>query len=123
MLERQPAVCIYLNDECMRIGDLVLRGHMLLHSLAGAPDGQKDECVGQEDDSAGDDVAEEEEADDVGHSCGVLAGRVPVDAACCAVGLCSVLSPARQGPHSKDSSVAPDPSNQQASVAVRKLVT
>lgn len=88
-------LCIYLNDKCVCIGDLVLRGHVLLHSLTGAPDGQQDECVGQKDDSAGHNVAEEEEADDVAHSCGVLAGSVPIDAACCTIRLGPVLSPAR----------------------------
>lgn len=117
ILEREPTVCIYLNDKCMCIGDLVLWGHMLLHSLARAPDSHQDKCVGQEDDSAGHNVAEEEEADDVAHSCRVLAGRMPVDAACCTVRLGPILSPARQGTYSKDSSVAPDPSYQEAGVA------
>lgn len=116
-------LCIYLNDKCMCVGDLVLRGHVLLHSLAGAPDGQEDECVGQEDDSAWHNVAEEEEADDVAHSRRVLAGCMPVDAARCSVGLGSILSPARQRTYSKNSSVAPHPSNQQAGVAVGELVT
>ena len=107
----------------MCIGDLVLWGHMLLHSLTGAPYSQQDERVGQEDDSAGHDVAEEKEADDVAHSCKVLAWRMPVDAACCTVRLAPVLPPARQGTYSKDSSVAPDPSNQEAGVAEGKLVT
>lgn len=107
----------------MCIGDLVLRGHVLLHSLAGAPDGQQDECVGQEDDSAGHNVAEEEETDDVAHSCRVLARSIPVDAARCTVRLGPVLSPARQGTYSKNSSIAPDPSNQQAGVAEGELAT
>lgn len=107
----------------MCIGDLVLWGHMLLHSLAGAPDGQQDECVGQEDDGAGHDVAEEEETDDVAHSCRALAGCMPVDAARCTIRLGPILSPARQGTHGKDSSIAPNPSNQEAGVTERKLVT
>ena len=116
-------LCIYLDDKCMCIGDLVLWGHVLLHSLAGAPHGQQDECVGQEDDSAGHDVAEEKQADDVAHSCRVLAGCLPIDAARCTVWFGPVLAPARQGANSKDSSVAPDPSNQHAGVAVGELVT
>lgn len=107
----------------MCVGDLVLRGHVLLHSLTGAPDGQQDECVGQEDDSAGDNVAEEEEANDVAHCCRALAGSVPVDAASCTIWLGPIFPPAGQGPDGKNSSVAPDPSNQHAGVAVRELVT
>lgn len=94
MLKSEPIVCIYLDDKCMCIGDFVLWGHMLLHSLAGTSHGQQDECVGQEDDSAGYDVAEEEEADDVAHSCGALTGRMPVDAAGRPIRLSPVLSPA-----------------------------
>lgn len=95
----------------MCIGDLVLWGHVLLHSLAGAPDCQQDERVGQKDDSAGHNVAEEEEADDVAHSCRVLVWSMPVDAACRTVRLGSVLPPARQGTYSENSRVAPDPCN------------
>lgn len=87
-------VCVYLNNKCMCIGDLVLRGHVLLHSLSRSPDGQQYECVGQEYDSAGHDVAKKEEADDVAHSCRVLAWCMPVDAACCTVRLFTILSPA-----------------------------
>lgn len=93
----------------MCIGDLVLRGHVLLHCLAGAADGQQDEHVGQKDDRAGNNVAEEEEADDVAHSQRVLARHVPVDAARRTVRLGPVLSPPQQGPHGKHSRVAPDP--------------
>lgn len=107
----------------MRIRDLVLRGHVLLHSLAGAPYGQQDVRVGQEDDSAGDNVAEEEEADDVAHGRRALAGRVPIDAASCTIWLGPVLAPAGQGTDGKDSGVAPDSSDQQAGVAVGELVT
>lgn len=107
----------------MRIGNLVLRGHVLLHGLAGAAYSQQDERVGQKDDGARHHVAEEEEADDVAHGCGTLAGSMPVDAARRAIRLSPVLSPARQGTHSKHSSVAPDASHQQAGMAVRELVT
>lgn len=85
---------IYLNDKCLCIGDFVLWGHVLLHCLAGAPNGQQNECVGQKDDSAGHNVAEDEEADYVAHSCRVLSWSMPVDAACCTVRLGPVLSPA-----------------------------
>lgn len=78
----------------MCIGDLVLWGHVLLHSLSRPPDGQQDECVGQEYDSAGHDVAKEEEADDIAHSCRVLAWRMPVDTACGTVRLFPIRSPA-----------------------------
>lgn len=114
---------IYLNDKCMCIGDLVLGGHVLLHSLTGAPDSQQDECVGQEDDSAGHNVAEEEEADDVAHCCRVLAGSMPIDAARCTIWLGPIFSPAGQGANSKNCSVAPDSSNQHAGMAVGELVT
>lgn len=116
-------LCIYLNDKCMCISDFVLRGHVLLHSLTGAPDGEQDECVGQEDDSAGHNVAEEEEAGDVAHSCRAIAGSMPIDAACCTVRLSPIFSPAHQGTDGKNSSVAPDPSNQRAGVGVGELVT
>lgn len=118
-----PRQCSYLDDERMRVGNLVLRRHVLLHGLAGTPDGQQDECVGQENDSAGDDVAEEEEADDVAHCRRVLAGRVPVDAAGCAIRLGPVLPPARQGADGENTSVAPDPCDQHVSVVMRELVT
>lgn len=107
----------------MCIGDLILWGHVLLHGLAGAPDGQQNECIGQEDDSAGHNVAEEEEADDVAHCCRALAGSMPVDAACRTIWFGPVFSPAGQGTNSKNSSIAPDPSNQDACMAVRELVT
>lgn len=113
----------YLDDERMRVGNLVLRRHVLLHSLARTPDGQQDERVGQENDSAGDDVAEEEEADDVAHRRRVLAGRVPVDATGCAIRLGPVLPPARQGADGENTSVAPDPCDQHVSVVMRELVT
>lgn len=112
----------YLDDERMHVGNLVLRCHVLLHGLAGAPDSQQDERVGQENDSAGDNVAEEEEADDVAHRCGVLAGRVPVDATGCAIRLGPVLPPARQGADGENTGVAPDPCDQHVSVEMRKLV-
>lgn len=113
----------YLDNQRVRIGDLVLRGHVLLHGLAGAPDGQQDERVGQEDDRAGDNVAAKEEADDVAHGRRALAGSVPVDAASCTIWLGPVLAPAGQGTDGKDSGVAPDSSDQQAGVAVGELVT
>lgn len=107
----------------MCIGDLVLGGHVLLHSLTGAPDSQQDECIGQEDDSARHNVAEEEEANDVGHRSSVSAGSIPVDAARSTIWLSPVFSPAGQGTNSKNCSVAPDSSDQQAGMTVRELVT
>lgn len=74
-------VCNHLYDECVCIGDLVHRGHVLLHGLAGSPDSQQDEGVGEEDDGTGHNVAEEEEANDVGHGRRADVGRVPVDTA------------------------------------------
>lgn len=113
----------YLDDEGVRVGDLVLRRHVLLHGLAGATDGEQDERVGQENDGAGDHVAEEEEADDVAHGRRVLAGAVPVDAAGRAVRLGPVLSPSRQGADGKNAGVAPDPCYQQVGVVIGKFVT
>lgn len=107
----------------MRVGNLVLRCHVLLHGLTGSPDRQQDERVGEENDSAGDDIAEEEQADDVAHRCGVLAGSVPVDATGCAVWLGPVFPPARQGADGENAGVAPDPCDQHVSVGIRKLVT
>lgn len=78
----------------MCIGDLVLWGHMLLHSLARASHSQQDERVGQKDDSAGNNVAEEEQADDVAHGCRILAGSMPVDAARCSIRLGTIVPPA-----------------------------
>lgn len=112
-----------LYDKRMCVGDLVLRGHVLLHSLTGAPHGHQDECVGQKNDSAGHDVAEEEEADYVAHGRRALAGSMPIDAARCTVRLGSILPPARQRADSKNPSVAPDPGNQEAGVAIGELVT
>lgn len=107
----------------MRVGNLVLRRHMLLHGLAGARDSQQDEGIREENNSAGDNIAEEEQADDVAHSREVLAWSVPVDATGCAIRLGRVFSPARQGADSKNSRVAPHPCDQHVGVAIRKLVT
>lgn len=107
----------------MGIGNLVLWGHVLLHSLAGAPNSQQDECVGQENDSAGDNIAEEEQADDVAHRRRARAGSVPVDAAGCAVWFSPVFTPARQGADGEDAGVAPDPRDQHVGVMIGKLVT
>lgn len=96
---------------------------MLLHGLAGAPDSQQDERVGEENDSAGDNIAEEEEADDVAHRRRVLAGSVPVDATGCAIRLGPVFSPARQGADGENAGVAPDPCDQHVGMVIRKLVT
>lgn len=96
---------------------------MLLHGLAGSPDSQQDERVGEENDSAGDDIAEEEQADDVAHRCGVLAGSMPVDATGCAIWLGPVFPPARQGADGENARVAPDSCDQHVSVVIRKLVT
>lgn len=120
ILDCRPA---YLNDKCMCIGDLVLWGHMLLHSLTGAPDSQQDECVGKENDSAGHNIAEEEEADDVAQCCRVLAGSMPIDAACRTIWLCPIFSPARQGTNGENCCIAPDPSNQHAGMKVGELAT
>lgn len=67
-------VFIYLDDKCMCIGDLVLRGHVLLYSLARASDGHQDKSVGQENHSTGHNVAEEKQANDVAHSCRAFTG-------------------------------------------------
>lgn len=107
----------------MGIGNLVLWRHVLLHSLAGAPNSQQDERVGQENDSAGDNIAEEEQTDDVAHRRRARAGSVPVDAAGCAVWLGPIFTPAWQGADGKDAGVAPDPCNQHVGVMIGKLVT
>lgn len=114
---------LYLNNKRMCIGDLVLGGHVLLHSLTGAPDSQQDECIGQEDDRAWHNVAEEEEANDVAHRSSVSAGSIPVDAARSTIWLSPIFSPAGQGTNSKNRSVAPNSSDQQAGMTVRELVT
>lgn len=106
----------------MCIGDLVLWWHVLLHSLAGTPHSQQDERVGQKDDGAGHGVTEEEEADYVAHRCRILAGTMPVYATCCPVRLRPIISPSGERTYSKHSSVAPDDSNQQASMVVWELV-
>ncbi len=49
----------YLDEKCLHIGDFVLRRDMLLHCMLGSPDRHQDERVGEEDDGAGDYVAEE----------------------------------------------------------------
>lgn len=112
----------YLDDERMGVGNLVLWRHMLLHGLAGAPDGHQDERVGQENDGAGDNVAEKEQADDVAHRRQARAGSVPVDAAGRAIRLGPVLSPSRQGADGEDTGVAPDPCDQHVGVIIGKLV-
>lgn len=77
----------YLDEKCLHVGDFVLRRDVLLHCMLGPPDRHQDKRVGEDDDGAGDDVTEEEEADDVDHGRCVVAGRVPVDAAGSAVRL------------------------------------
>ena len=96
---------------------------MLLDGLAGPPDGYQDEGIGEGDDGAGDDVAEEEEADDVAHGQPAVAGGVPVDAARRAVGLGAVLAPAAQRPHGKHHGIAPHRRHQQTGMPVGELVT
>lgn len=85
---------------------------MLLDSLTGAPHRQQDERVGQENDGAGQSVAEEEKADDVGQSQDLAVGCEPVDAASRAVRLGTVAAPLCQGPHGEDRCVAPHPHHQ-----------
>lgn len=77
----------YLDEKCLHVGDFVLRRDVLLHCMLGPPDRHQDKRVGEDDDGAGDDVTEEEEADYVDHGRCVVAGRVPVDAAGSAVRL------------------------------------
>lgn len=67
---------------------------MLLDSLPRPADRQQDEGVGEEDDGTRHDVAEEEEAYDVGHGKKAVVRSKPVDAAGGAVGLVGVLTPA-----------------------------
>lgn len=67
---------------------------MLLESLSGTSHRHQDEGVGEEDDGARHDVAEEEKADDVGHGEEAAVRSEPVDAAGRAVRLVAVPTPA-----------------------------
>lgn len=68
---------------------------MLLDRLPRPAHRHQDERVREEDDGARHDVAEEEEAYDVGHGEKAVVRSKPVDAAGGAVGLVTVLTPAR----------------------------
>lgn len=67
---------------------------MLLDSLPRPTHCHQDEGIREEDDGARHDVAEEEEAYDVGHGKKAVARSKPVDAAGGAVGLIGVMTPA-----------------------------
>ena len=55
-----------LDNESVCIGGLGLRWHMLLDGLTWPAHRQQDERVGEEDDGAGQHVAKDEQADNVG---------------------------------------------------------
>lgn len=96
---------------------------MLLDSLPRPAHRQQDEGVGEEDDGAGQDVAEEEEAYDVGHGETAVVRSKPVDAAGRAVGLETVLAPAGQRTCSEDGGVAPNPNHQHHGMPRGELVS
>lgn len=85
---------------------------MLLDGLSRPAHRHQDEGVGEEDDGARQDVAEEEEADDVRHGEDAVVRSKPVDAAGGAVGLVTVLTPAGERTYREDGGVAPHPEHQ-----------
>lgn len=107
----------HLDEKRLHIGDLVLRRDVLLHRMLSSSYSHQDERIREDDDAAGHDIAEEEEADDIDHGWCAGAWRVPVDAAGSAVGLGAILTPSRQRSHRKHRRVTPHTHHQQTSVA------
>lgn len=112
-----------LDNERVCIGGLGLRWHMLLDSLTWPSHRQQNESVREEDDSAGQRVAKDEKADDVRQSWKLVVGRMPVNAAGCAVRFRTVMSPLCQGPYSKHRCITPHSNHQEAGMGRGELVT
>lgn len=87
---------------------------MPLDGLVRAAHRQQDEGVGEEDDGAGQSVAEEEQADNVGQGRQLVVGYVPVNAAGSAIRLCSVVSPMCQGTDGEHRGITPHCHHQEA---------
>ena len=98
-------------------------GYVLLDGLLGCPHCDQDASVGRHDDTAGQNVAEDEERQGVGASRVLPVGHVPVDAAGRAVGLGSVRAPAGQRGAGEEQGVDPGAGDQQAAVNRVKPVT
>lgn len=88
---------------------------MLPDGPPGHPHRPQDQRVGDEDEEAGEKVAEDEEGEDV--ECGLPARGFPCDAAGCSVGLGAVAAPLSQGCHGKHQGVSPDAQQQHSSMA------
>lgn len=93
---------------------------MLPDGSAGHPHRPEDQRVGDEDEEAGEKVAEDEEGEDVER--GLPAGGFPGDAAGCPVGLGAVAAPLGQGGRGEQQSIHPDAQQQHSGVAGRELV-
>ena len=92
-------------------------GRVPLHGPLGRPKPGHDGPVGRHDGAAWQDVAEEEERHGVGARLHVMVGAPPVDAAGRAVGLGTVLAPARQRGRGEQQGVRPGAAHEPAAVA------
>ena len=86
----------HLHNNILDVAHLGLPGLVMLHGLMGGSDRHQDARVGRHDDTAGHDVAQDKERRRVGAGHGMQVGQAPVDAAGCAVGLRTILTPVGQ---------------------------
>lgn len=113
----------HLDNESVGVGGLRLWGHVLLDGLAGSPHRHQDAGVGEDDDGAGQHVAKEEKANDVGQRRQLVVRSPPVDAAGGAVRFRPVMAPLHQGPHSKHRRVSPHSPHQETGVRRGELAS
>lgn len=89
---------------------------MLLHSLAGRMHCDQNACVGCYNNTAGEDIAEDEQCHSVGARCGMLIGQVPVNATGGAIRLWSIFPPVGQWGAGKQQGIGPSTGNEQTAV-------
>lgn len=89
---------------------------MLLHSLAGRMHCDQNACVGCYNNTAGEDIAEDEQCHRVGARCGMLIGPAPVNATGGAIRLWSIFPPVGQWGAGKQQGIDPSTGNEQTAV-------
>jgi len=110
-----PQALPYLDDEAVHAAGSAPGGRVLPDGAPGHPHRPEDLRVGDEDEEAGEQVAEDEEGEDVER--GLPAGGFPGDAASGAVGLGAVAAPLGQGGRGEHQGVRPDAQQQHSGVA------
>lgn len=115
-----PRALPYLHDEAVHAAGSALGGRVLPDGSPGHPHRPEDQRVGDEDEEAGEKVAEDEEGEDVER--GLPARGFPRDAASCPIRLGAVAAPLSQGGRGKHQGVCPDAQQQHSGVAGRELV-